>query len=112
MLAGFRSRWTMPFSCAASSASAIWRAIASASAIGNGRAPGDRPASALDQLEDQRGHAIGFFQAVDRADVRMVERGEQARFAREARRRSGSAVKCDGRILIATSRPSLLSRAR
>ena len=27
MLAGFRSRWTMPFSCAASSASAIWRAI-------------------------------------------------------------------------------------
>ena len=26
MLAGLRSRWTMPFSCAASSAAAIWRA--------------------------------------------------------------------------------------
>jgi hypothetical protein len=26
MLAGFRSRWVMPFSCAASRASAIWRA--------------------------------------------------------------------------------------
>ena len=34
MLAGFRSRWTMPFSCAASRASAICRAIASASAMG------------------------------------------------------------------------------
>ena len=32
ILAGFRSRWTMPFSCAASSASAIWRAMANASA--------------------------------------------------------------------------------
>ena len=39
---------------------------------------------ALDQLEDQRGHAIGFLEAVDRADVRMIERGEQAGFAREA----------------------------
>jgi hypothetical protein len=31
ILAGLRSRWTMPFSCAASSASAIWRAMSSAS---------------------------------------------------------------------------------
>ena len=38
MLAGFRSRWTMPFSCAASSASAICRAMASACGIGNGAA--------------------------------------------------------------------------
>ena len=37
-LAGFRSRCTIPFSCAASSASAIWRAIASASSIGSGPA--------------------------------------------------------------------------
>ena len=69
----------------ASSASAIWRTIASASgdrqrparqAIGEGRS--------LDQLERQRRHAIGFLQAVDGADVRMVERGEQSRLAREA----------------------------
>ena len=75
----------MPFSCAASSASAIWRAIARASAIGSGprvETIGER--RSLDQLEDQRRHAVGFFQPVDRADVRMVERGEQARFAREA----------------------------
>ena len=34
--AGLRSRWTMPFSCAASSASAIWRAIATASSTAIG----------------------------------------------------------------------------
>lgn len=34
MLAGFRSRWMMPCSCAASSASAIWRAIAMTSTSG------------------------------------------------------------------------------
>ena len=36
--AGFRSRCTIPFSCAASSASAIWRAIARASSTGIGPA--------------------------------------------------------------------------
>ena len=30
-------------------------------------------------------HAVRFFQAVDRGDVRMIERGEQACFAREPR---------------------------
>jgi len=35
MFCGFRSRWTMPCSCAASSASMIWRAMAIASARGN-----------------------------------------------------------------------------
>ena len=34
MLPGFRSRWTMPFSCASSSASAICLAIRSASSSG------------------------------------------------------------------------------
>ena len=36
MLAGFRSRWTIPFSCAASSASAIWHATGSASDTASG----------------------------------------------------------------------------
>src|SRR2546427_12520932 len=36
MLAGFRSRWMIPFSCAASSASAICRAMGSASASADG----------------------------------------------------------------------------
>ena len=35
ILAGFRSRWMIPFSCAASSASAISRANDSASASGS-----------------------------------------------------------------------------
>jgi hypothetical protein len=36
MFAGLRSRWMMPFWCAASSASAISRAIARASSTGSG----------------------------------------------------------------------------
>ena len=36
MLAGFKSRWMTPISCAASSASAIWRASGSASSMGIG----------------------------------------------------------------------------
>ena len=36
MLPGLRSRWTMPLSCAASSASAIWRANSSATSSGKG----------------------------------------------------------------------------
>ena len=54
MLAGFRSRWMMPCSCAASSASAICRAIGSASSSGNRTARdaiGER--LALDQLHHQ-----------------------------------------------------------
>ena len=72
MFAGFRSRWTMPFSCAASSASAICRAMASASSSGRPRprgrsvgataalrarsAFGDplRERLAFDQFQDQR----------------------------------------------------------
>ena len=38
MLAGFRSRWMTPFSCAASRPSAIWRAILSADSTGRGAA--------------------------------------------------------------------------
>ncbi len=36
MFAGFRSRWITPFSCANSSASAIWAPMRSASAIDSG----------------------------------------------------------------------------
>ena len=39
----------------------------------------------LDQLEDQRRDAVGFFETVDGADVRVIERGERPRFTREAR---------------------------
>ena len=39
----------------------------------------------IDQLQHQRLRAVRLFEAVDRADVRVIERGEQLRFAREPR---------------------------
>ena len=44
---------------------------------------------ALDQLEHQGRHAAGVLEPVDGPDVRMIERGEQSRFALEARRAIG-----------------------
>ena len=51
----------------------------------------NRPASnpvlecfAFDEFEDQRVCLATVFKPVDRRDVRMIERGEQARFALEA----------------------------
>jgi hypothetical protein len=38
----------------------------------------------FDELEDQSRDAIALFQPIDGPDVRVIERGEQARFAREA----------------------------
>ena len=40
---------------------------------------------ALDELHHERGDAAAFFEAVDRGDVRMIQRGEHFRFALEAR---------------------------
>ena len=77
MLAGLRSRWTMPFSCAASSASAIWRPRASVSSTGTGPrrdALGQR--LAFDELEHEEPRAARLLEAVDRGDRGMVERGE------------------------------------
>ena len=60
---------------------------------GDGERLGDRQRSStqaigqrrsLDQFEDQRRDAVRFFETVDRADVRVIERGEEPRFAREA----------------------------
>jgi hypothetical protein len=72
--AGFRSRCTIPFSCAASRASAIWRAIARSSSTATGR---DlfRKRLAFDELEHESLEVPGFLQAVDRCgfDVHMVK---------------------------------------
>ena len=86
MFCGFRSRCTIPFSCAASSASAICRAIARLSS--SGERPGVEPLAkrrTLDELHDQCAHAAGIFEAEDRGDVRVVELREELRFALEAR---------------------------
>ena len=64
MFAGFRSRWMIPCSCAASSASAICFAIGSASSSGIGAA---RDALdeivALDEFHHERGAARRFLEA-------------------------------------------------
>ena len=76
ILAGFRSRWMMPCSCAASSASAICFAIGSASSRGNGpraiRSASVGPRRAPSRARD----AARIFQAVDVRNVGMVQRGE------------------------------------
>ena len=84
MFAGFRSRWMMPCSCAASSASAICCAIGSASSSGIGpRAMRCEQVLALDQFHHERVHAAAIFEAVDLRDVGMVQRGERLRLALE-----------------------------
>ena len=85
-LAGFRSRWMMPRSCAASSASAICRAIRSASSSESGpRAR--RLASVCPSTNSRirRRHRAGLFQPVDRGNVRVIQRGQDLRLATEAR---------------------------
>ena len=77
MFAGFRSRWMIPCSCAASSASAICFAIGNASSSGIGAARDAlRQILAFDEFHHERGHAPAFFEAVDRGDVRMIQRRE------------------------------------
>jgi hypothetical protein len=69
MLAGFRSRWMTPFSWAASSAAAICLAMVNTSLTAIGPARFVRPASPLDQLENQSDGSLGFLGSVDRRDV-------------------------------------------
>ena len=44
---------------------------------------------ALDQLQHEGAHAVGLFEAVDRRDVRVVERRQHPRLALEARQPLG-----------------------
>ena len=85
MLAGLRSRWMIPCSCAASSASAICLRDRQR-LVERNRPLGDpiRQRRPLDQLQHQRRDAVGLLQAVDLRDVRVVERGEDFGFALEA----------------------------
>ena len=74
MFAGFRSRWMIPCSCAASSASAICLRDRQRLVDGDG-APRDpiRERRAFDQLHHQRVRAVGILEAVDLRDVRMIQ---------------------------------------
>ena len=77
-----------------------------------GRAAGPRRSRsasvcALDQLQDEVGRAVDHLEAVDRRDVRVVQRGEQPRLALEAAQaRPRRSRRSSARALIATSRPS------
>ena len=85
MLAGFRSRWTMPASCAASRASTICLAMARASATdGRPRAMHLRQVLASHQFHDEIvGGPVGA-RVVDLRDVRMIERRQRPCLAFEA----------------------------
>ena len=85
-LPGFRSRWTMPCLCAASRASAICAAMSSACASGTGprsQALGERLAGEM--FHDEVGRAVVAADVVERADVRVRERGDGAGLPLEAR---------------------------
>ena len=80
----------MPLSCAASSASAICRAMVSASSQRKRPACDEvRERRPIDQLQDERLLAVRFLEPVDRRDVRMIQRREHLRFALEARQAIG-----------------------
>ena len=92
MLAGLRSRWMIPCSCAASSASAICLAMGRASSSGSApRAMPLRQILTLDQFHDQRPDAAVVFEAVDVRDVRVVQRRQRLGFAGEPRQPFGVA---------------------
>ena len=101
MFAGFRSRWTMPCSCAASSASAICRAIVRASA--SGRPAGAPVVAVLRSVPRNRRRRI--------AAARRASRPRRLRApARESRPRArgrGSSRCWDG-----SATPAVAPRAR
>ena len=60
---------------------------------------------AFDELQDQEALALGLFQAVDRGDVRVIERCQQLRFALEPGeplgiRREGFGQHFDGHLAV------------
>ena len=94
MFAGFRSRWTMPFSCAAASASARAAAISRKRASGNPCSRQDAVERLpLDQLHRQEMHVrrFVFFNRVDRDDARAIEGGEDLGLTLESREAVGVA---------------------
>ena len=70
----------IPCSCAASSASAICFAMGNASSRGIARGNALAQRGTLDHFEDEGGDSVRFFEAVDSADVGMIQRRERSRF--------------------------------
>ena len=103
----------MPLSCAAARPRAICTAVSSA--FRTGKRARSQPLAqrlALEQFRDHEHLAVMDAGVVDREDVRMRQRRDGLRFALEAGAPLGIAREARGRILIATSRLSRVSRAR
>jgi hypothetical protein len=74
----------MPFECAASSASAIWMPKSSTVLISSGFPSNPVPECLpLQQFHGDEGSPIGLVNLMDRADVRVVQRGSSFRFTLE-----------------------------
>ena len=63
-------------------------------------------------LHDEVMDAVLHPDVVERADVRMIQAGDNPGFALEALERSGSSDRCPGSVLIATVRFRRVSTAR
>ena len=86
MLAGLRSRWTMPLSCAAE------RRIGDLASDGESLVDADasrldavRQRRSLHQFQDERGSGARLLNPVDAGDVGMIERRQHACLALESR---------------------------
>ncbi len=111
--AGFRSRWTMPFSCASASASEICFAIAIASSVGS--APRFSRCERSSPSTSSIASAITPSLSSSPWMAAMLVWFSDARICASRRKRatrSASCAKAAGSTLIATSRPSFVSRAR
>ena len=83
-LAGFRSRWTIPWRCAWSSALAI--SIAHVKRLVERQSPGRESRGqrvAFEVLHDEKVDLVMTSDVIERADVRVRERGNRPRFAGE-----------------------------
>ena len=91
MLAGLRSRWTMPLSWTVSSAAATWQAMRMHVGIRQ-RAGHEaiRQGLARNELHDDEGRSIGLAELVDAGNVGVAKRGQHAGFAAEPFERCAS----------------------
>ena len=116
--AGLRSRWTMPFSCASSRASAICRAIATASSTGTGprfsRSARSSPStsSMTSRWALLPSGSVACSKPYRWAIVEWLSEASSFASRSKRERRSGSVAKAAGRSFSATCRPSRVSVAR
>ena len=97
---GLRSRWMMPFACAAASPSAIAVAIRRVSLSGSGAADSLRAKRfAFEQLGDDELRLPFAADIEHRHDVRMRERSDGAGLAPKSRQRRGIVRECGGENL-------------